>query len=73
MDVTVSCADGEEGNIYEGLLEFEVKQIHLKNMPEIGFKINMNVGNPDRFAGPGAEELAGAPHQLRAKAMAMNV
>lgn len=48
MDVTVSCADGEEGHIYEGLLDFEIKQIHLKNMPKIAFKINMNVGNPDR-------------------------
>ena len=46
--VTVSCAEGDTGYIYEGQQEFEVKEISLENMPDIGFKIMMNVGNPDR-------------------------
>lgn len=48
QDVTVSCAEGDTGVIYEGAQDFEVKEIPLDNMPEIGFKIMMNVGNPDR-------------------------
>ncbi|WP_041366372.1 phosphoenolpyruvate synthase [Methylophaga frappieri] len=47
-NVTVSCAQGDEGNIYEGLLEFEHKVEELDNMPELPVKIMMNVGNPDR-------------------------
>src|SRR5690625_1591139 len=48
QDVTVSCAEGDTGIIYEGAQDFEVKEVPLKDMPEIGFKIMMNVGNPDR-------------------------
>ena len=48
QDVTVSCAEGDTGYIYEGQQAFEVKQISLDDMPELGFKIMMNVGNPDR-------------------------
>ena len=48
QDVTVSCAEGDTGMIYEGAQDFEVKEVPLENMPEIGFKIMMNVGNPDR-------------------------
>ncbi|MDE3011805.1 MAG: phosphoenolpyruvate synthase [Pseudomonadota bacterium] len=44
--VTVSCAEGEEGNIYEGLLPFEHIQVALDRMPEIPVKLTMNVGNP---------------------------
>lgn len=46
--VTVSCAEGDEGFVYEGLLKFERKQIELDSLPEIPVKIMMNVGNPDR-------------------------
>jgi pyruvate,water dikinase len=46
--VTVSCAEGDEGFVYDGLLKFERKQIELDSLPEIPVKIMMNVGNPDR-------------------------
>lgn len=46
--VTVSCAEGDTGHVYEGLLEFEYHQHELANMPEIPVKIAMNVGNPER-------------------------
>ena len=46
--VTVSCAEGDTGYIYEGALPFEHKTIELSHMPEIPVKIMMNVGNPDR-------------------------
>ncbi|MFK8053278.1 MAG: phosphoenolpyruvate synthase [Woeseiaceae bacterium] len=48
VEVTVSCAEGDEGFIYEGLLEFEKHQIELDALPDIPVKIMMNVGNPDR-------------------------
>jgi len=47
-DVTVSCAEGDEGFVYEGRLEFEKTRIELDALPEIPVKIMMNVGNPDR-------------------------
>ncbi|MCB1760433.1 MAG: phosphoenolpyruvate synthase [Gammaproteobacteria bacterium] len=46
--VTVSCAEGDTGFIYSGMLEFEHRKIELDSMPEIPTKIMMNVGNPDR-------------------------
>jgi len=46
--VTVSCAEGDEGVVYEGILEFVEKTIELDSLPEIPVKIMMNVGNPDR-------------------------
>lgn len=46
--VTVSCAEGDIGFIYEGDVPFEVQKIHLDKMPDLPFKIMMNVGNPDR-------------------------
>jgi len=46
--VTVSCAEGDTGYIYDGELPFERKEVSLDNMPPLGFKIMMNVGNPDR-------------------------
>jgi len=46
--VTVSCAEGDEGFIYEGNLEFEHQQIEIDKLPEVPVKIMMNVGNPDR-------------------------
>ena len=44
--VTVSCAEGDEGRIYDGLIETEVEEVHRGVMPDIGLKIMMNVGNP---------------------------
>ncbi len=46
--VTVSCAEGDTGYIYEGTLPFEHKIIEMSHMPDIPVKIMMNVGNPDR-------------------------
>jgi len=48
VDVTVSCAEGDEGLVYEGRLDYEQKQIELDSLPDIPVKIMMNVGNPDR-------------------------
>ncbi len=46
--VTVSCAEGDEGFIYEGILDYEENQIKINSLPDIPVKIMMNVGNPDR-------------------------
>jgi len=46
MLVTVSCAEGDTGNIYDGLLETEVTEVQRGAMPPINLKIMMNVGNP---------------------------
>jgi len=48
MEVTASCAEGDTGFIYEGLLDFEVQKNTIDAMPKLPFKIMMNVGNPDR-------------------------
>ncbi|MDH3577270.1 MAG: phosphoenolpyruvate synthase [Gammaproteobacteria bacterium] len=48
MDVTVSCAEGDEGVVYRGNLEYEETIIELDSLPDIPVKIMMNVGNPDR-------------------------
>lgn len=48
QDVTVSCAEGDVGRVYEGQLEFEVQRSSIESMPKLPFKIMMNVGNPDR-------------------------
>jgi pyruvate,water dikinase len=47
-EVTVSCAEGDTGYVYEGLLDFEHQRHELSQMPEIPVKISMNVGNPER-------------------------
>ena len=47
-EVTVSCAEGDEGFVYSGKLEFEESLLELDSLPEIPVKIMMNVGNPDR-------------------------
>jgi len=44
--VTVSCAEGDTGHIYDGLLEMEVTEVQRGTMPEIDVKITMNIGNP---------------------------
>jgi pyruvate,water dikinase len=46
--VTVSCAEGETGFVYRGILETEVVDLSLSRMPKLPVKITMNVGNPER-------------------------
>ncbi|MGH1392459.1 MAG: phosphoenolpyruvate synthase [Trichormus sp.] len=46
QEVTVSCAEGEEGKVYSGLLPFEVKEVPLENLPRTRTQILINVGNP---------------------------
>jgi len=48
FEVTVSCAEGDTGFIYDGLLDFELKENTVDSMPELDFNVMMNVGNPDR-------------------------
>ncbi|THF88070.1 phosphoenolpyruvate synthase [Deinococcus sp. KSM4-11] len=48
QEVTVSCAEGDTGSVYEGRLAFRVNRVELDAMPEIGLKIMMNVASPDR-------------------------
>ncbi|MGI8502370.1 MAG: phosphoenolpyruvate synthase [Hassallia sp.] len=48
QEVTVSCAEGEEGRVYQGLLPFEVNEIQLENLPRTRTQILMNVGNPQQ-------------------------
>jgi pyruvate,water dikinase len=45
--VTVSCAEGDTGYIYRGVLDFEVTTQELGNLPKLPVKIAMNVGNPE--------------------------
>jgi pyruvate,water dikinase len=47
-EVTISCAEGETGFVYQGLLPFERVTLDVDNMPELPMKIMLNVGNPDR-------------------------
>ncbi len=47
QDVTVSCAEGEEGKMYEGKLKFEIRTIDLKKLPKTKTKIMVNIGNPE--------------------------
>ncbi|HEY1991049.1 MAG TPA: phosphoenolpyruvate synthase, partial [Gammaproteobacteria bacterium] len=56
--VTVSCAEGDTGFIYQGKLEFERREISLAKMPQAPLKIMMNVGTPER-----AFDFAGLPHK----------
>jgi pyruvate,water dikinase len=46
--VTVSCAEGDEGFVYEGALEYEAQESRVGKLPELPVKLMMNVGNPDR-------------------------
>jgi pyruvate,water dikinase len=46
-EVTVSCAEGDTGRIYKGLLDFEKTEQDLGDIPTVGMKIMMNVGNPE--------------------------
>jgi pyruvate,water dikinase len=47
QQVTVSCAEGDTGNVYEGLIPFEVSSRSRGDMPRLPVKITMNVGNPE--------------------------
>ena len=46
--VTVSCAEGDNGNIYAGMLPFVVRETNIENMPPVPLKIMLNVANPER-------------------------
>ncbi|WP_181137170.1 phosphoenolpyruvate synthase [Vibrio hyugaensis] len=46
--VTVSCAEGETGYVYQGELDFEIKRSAVDELPLLPTKVMMNVGNPDR-------------------------
>jgi pyruvate,water dikinase len=48
MDVTVSCAEGDEGFVYRGMLKYEVQRTTAGAMPDLPVKITLNVGSPDR-------------------------
>ena len=48
QEVTASCAEGETGNVYAGKLDFRIREINLQTMPELPFKLMLNVGTPDR-------------------------
>jgi pyruvate,water dikinase len=56
--VTVSCAEGDTGYVYEGELAFDQREIELDTLPPVPVKIMMNVGNPDR-----AFDFAGIPNR----------
>ncbi len=51
QEVTISCAEGEEGKVYAGLVPFEVIETSLDNLPKLSTKILMNVGNPEEAFG----------------------
>ena len=57
-DVTISCAEGEDGFVYQGLLKFERTEMVMQTMPDIPVKIMMNVGNPEQ-----AFHFATLPHE----------
>ncbi|QSV55062.1 MAG: phosphoenolpyruvate synthase [Dolichospermum sp. UKL201] len=51
QEITVSCAEGETGQVYAGLLHFEIQELPLDNLPRTRTKIMMNVGNPEEALG----------------------
>lgn len=57
QDVTVSCAEGDTGFVYDGILDFDVMTSRVDQMPALKMKIMMNVGNPER-----AFSFAKLPH-----------
>ncbi len=48
QDITISCAEGDTGYVYEGRLDYKKNEFQLSKMPDIPIKIMLNVGNPDR-------------------------
>ena len=57
-EVTVSCAEGDTGFVYQGHIDFAVDEVALDKMPEIATKIMMNVGTPEQ-----AFDFASLPHR----------
>lgn len=57
-EVTVSCAEGDTGLVYDGILDFEVERTELSEMPDLPVKIMMNVGTPEQ-----AFAFASLPHR----------
>ncbi|NJO40136.1 MAG: phosphoenolpyruvate synthase [Cyanobacteria bacterium RU_5_0] len=51
QEITVSCAEGEEGQVYEGILRYDIDEVQLENLPQTRTKILMNVGNPQEAFG----------------------
>ncbi|TBR61745.1 phosphoenolpyruvate synthase [Westiellopsis prolifica IICB1] len=51
QEITVSCAEGESGKVYQDLLSYEVREIPLEKLPRPQTKIMMNVGNPEEAFG----------------------
>ncbi|ROR93003.1 phosphoenolpyruvate synthase [Nocardioides aurantiacus] len=47
-EVTVSCAEGDTGMVYDGILDFDIERTELDSMPDVPVKIMMNVGTPDQ-------------------------
>jgi pyruvate,water dikinase len=47
QDITVSCAEGEAGYVYEGILRFEVSELSVDQLPKPRTRILMNIGNPE--------------------------
>lgn len=47
QDITMSCAEGEDGIVYEGLLDFEKEEIDLEKLPSIKTKVMINIASPD--------------------------
>jgi pyruvate,water dikinase len=47
-DVTVSCAEGDIGKVYKGILDFDINETSLETLPELPFKIMLNLGSPER-------------------------
>lgn len=58
-EVTVSCCEGETGNVYRGLLKFKVDKFNLEELPETRTKIMMNVGMPEKAFSQGMIPNAG--------------
>ena len=58
QEVTVSCAEGDTGLVYDGKLDFELRENSVESMPKLPFRIMMNVGNPDR-----AFDFQGLPNE----------
>ncbi len=48
IDITVSCAEGEDGKVYEGIIPFEIKKTDISNIPQTKTKIMMNLGDPSQ-------------------------
>jgi len=46
MEVTVSCAEGDEGHVYDGAADFEVEEVDIRDIPETRTKVMVNLGDP---------------------------